>query len=217
MKQNAIYLTVALAAMLFATYVTFPHDDHDKKSPSPTPQAASTASNPAAVATEVMTEHDHANMPAQTQMIEYFPNYHPLVVHFPIVLLIVAALFQVLAFFVYKNEFSFAAFLLLVLGTLSVWLASNTFHAHTANLPEPMNTLFEEHELLAEYTWWLALAALAVKAVSHFYIKRKWWSEAVVMILLVGASITVSIAAHHGAELVHKGGVGPRGEFLESH
>lgn len=217
MRRRAIYLTVALAAVFFATLVTFPHDDHDKKSPSPTPQAANTASNTAAVSSEVMTEHDHANMPDQMKMAEYFPNYHPLVVHFPIVLIIIAALFQVLAFLVYKNEFSFAAFLLLVLGTLSVWLASNTFHAHAANLPEPMNTIFEEHELLADFTWWLALAALAVKAVSHFYLKRKWWSEALVLALLIAASITVSIAGHHGAQLVHMGGVGPKGQFLESH
>ncbi len=150
-------------------------------------------------------------------MIEQFPNYHPLVVHFPIVLLIFAALFQILSFFIYKNEFSFATLLLLLCGTVTVWLSSNTFHAHPANLPAQLSALFEEHELFAKYTWWLSLAALAAKSVSHFLAKRKWWAEAVVVILLVGASITVSIAAHHGAELVHKGGVGPRGEFLESH
>ena len=44
-----------------------------------------------------------------------------------------------------------------------------------------------------------------------------WKSEAVVFVLLVGASVTVSIAGHHGAQLVHMGGVGPQGQYLESH
>lgn len=217
MKPRSVCLIFAMVAMVFAGAVALAHDDHDKKSPSPTPQAESTASNAPAISSGTHSEHDHANMPDQMRMAEYFPNYHPLVVHFPIVLVIAAALFQVLAFFVYKNELSFAALLLLFLGTVTVWLASNTFHAHATNLPEPMNTLFEEHELLADYTWWLAVTALIVKALSHFYLKRKWWSEALVLALLLGASITVSIAGHHGAQLVHMGGVGPKGQFLESH
>lgn len=217
MNQRVIIFATVLMAVVLATIVALAHDDHNKKSPSPTPQIANAASGALAVSSETTSEHDHANMPDQMHMAEYFPNYHPLVVHFPIVLLIVAALFQVLAFFVYKNEFSFASLLLLFLGTITVWLASNTFHAHAANLPEPLKTLFDEHELMADYTWWLALAALIVKAGSHFYLKRKWWSESLVLALLVGASITVSIAGHHGAQLVHMGGVGPKGQFLESH
>ncbi len=150
-------------------------------------------------------------------MVEDFPNYHPLIVHFPVVLLIFAAVFQMLSFVMYRKEFSVATLILLLIGTISVWLASNTFHAHPMNLPEHVSGIFETHELMAKYTWWLALAALAAKGVSHFFVSRKWWSEAAVLILLVGASITVSIAGHHGAQLVHMGGVGPQGKFLESH
>lgn len=210
-----IYLTFAMAFVFSMALTVTAHDDHDKKSPTPTPQAVNGASNAAASPVETKAEHDHANMPNSMNMVEDFPNYHPLVVHFPIVLLIFAGLFQVLAFFVYKNELSFAALLLLFAGTVAVWLSSNTFHAHPMNLPEHVNEIYATHELMAQYTWWLALAALAAKAVSHFYIKRKWWSEAFVLALLIGASITVSIAGHHGAQLVHMGGVGPQGQYLE--
>jgi uncharacterized membrane protein len=179
--------------------------------PSPTPQAANTASSTPAAPLEAKTE------PVPMNMVEDFPNYHPLVVHFPIVLLIFAAVFQVLSFFVYRKEFSFATLILLLIGTISVWLASNMFHAHPMNLPAHVNDIYETHELMAKYTWWLALAALAAKSVSHFFNSRKWWSEAIVLILLIGASITVSIAGHHGAQLVHMGGVGPQGKYLEAH
>lgn len=179
--------------------------------PTPTPQAANTASETTPSAgTETKTEPTPGR-----HITDEFPNYHPLVVHFPIVLLIIAALFQILSFFLYGKEFSMATLILLFVGAVSVWLASNTFHAHPAGMPEDVRRLYEEHELLANYTWWLALAALASKAVSHFFLDRKWWSEAVVLVLLVGASITVSIAGHHGAQLVHIKGVGPQGQYLE--
>jgi uncharacterized membrane protein len=183
----------------------------NNKHPSPAPQAANTASSTPAAPVEAKTEQVPMNM------VEDFPNYHPLVVHFPIVLLIFAAVFQVLSFFVYRKEFSFATLILLLIGTISVWLSSNTFHAHPMNLPEHVSEMYATHELMAKYTWWLALAALAAKGISHFFNSRKWWSEAVVLILLVGASITVSIAGHHGAQLVHMGGVGPQGKYLEAH
>ncbi|MBK9214685.1 MAG: hypothetical protein IPM59_03675 [Chloracidobacterium sp.] len=215
MKLKLIYLTVALAAVFLTALTAVGHDDHDKKSPSPTPQIANTESNSAPPA---RTTNEHANMTmTPMNMVEDFPNYHPLVVHFPIVLLIFAGLFQALAFFVYKKELSFAALLLLFAGTVTVWLASNTFHAHPTNLPEHVNSIYETHELMAEYTWWLSLAALVAKGISHFFLNRKLWSEAVVLILLIGASITVSIVGHHGAQLVHMGGVGPQGKYLESH
>ncbi len=200
---SAILLLTAFAGRISA------HGNNTHPSPSP---SAVNMSSPAA-----LVETKPELMTMQMNMEKDFPNYHPLVVHFPIVLVIFAGLFQVLAFFVYKNELSFATLLVLFAGTVSVWLASNTFHAHPMHLPEPIDAIYETHELMAKYTWWLSLAALAAKALSHFYIKRKWWSEAIVLFLLIGASITVSIAGHHGAQLVHMGGVGPQGKYLESH
>ena len=211
MKINIIRHARLLSVLLFVglTGSLSAHERHD--TPSPTPQAANTASPAPAAPVETKAE------PMPMNMVEDFPNYHPLIVHFPVVLLIFAAVFQMLSFVMYRKEFSVATLILLLIGTISVWLASNTFHAHPMNLPEHVSGIFETHELMAKYTWWLALAALAAKGVSHFFVSRKWWSEAAVLILLVGASITVSIAGHHGAQLVHMGGVGPQGKFLESH
>jgi uncharacterized membrane protein len=211
MKIKHICHTGLLAVVLLGIFAgrLSAHEGHDH--PSPTPQAANTTTSAPAVPIETKPE------PVPMNMVEDFPNYHPLIVHFPIVLLIFAAVFQVLSFFMYRKEFSVGTLILLFIGAVTVWLSSNTFHAHPMNLPEHVSGIFETHELMAKYTWWLALAALAAKCGSHFFNNRKWWSEAIVLALLVGASITVSIAGHHGAELVHMGGVGPRGNFLESH
>lgn len=149
--------------------------------------------------------------------VDVFPNYHPLVVHFPIVLIIMAFVFQLLSFFVYKKEFSVATLILLALGVISAWLASNTFHAHPAELTGSAKEIFETHEQMASFTLWFSLIALLIKIPSHFFMKRKWWMESIATLFLLASVITVSIAGHHGAMLVHIEGIGPKGEHLKSH
>jgi uncharacterized membrane protein len=177
--------------------------------------------------------HSQANMPnaekhadsiMQTQMAEHqqmeavnaFPNYHPLIVHFPIVLLLMAAVFQLLSLFFYKKEFGWTTLILLALGVLSTWLASNAFHAHPGELKGKAAEIFEIHEQMAVYTFWLSLAALIGKLTSQFLLKGKWWMEAAVALLLVASGVTVAIAGHHGAMLVHMEGIGPMGKYLET-
>lgn len=153
----------------------------------------------------------------QMEAVSAFPNYHPLVVHFPIVLLIIATLFQLLSFFVFKKEFSWVAFILLASGTITSWLSSNTFHAETGTLTGVAKEIFETHEQMADLTWWFSLAALLAKIISHFFMNRKMWLEIIASVLLLASAITVSIAGHHGAMLVHMEGIGPMGKYLESY
>ena len=148
--------------------------------------------------------------------VDAFPNYHPLVVHFPIVLLLMAVFFQLLSFFIYKKEFSIATIILLSLGVLSTWLASNIFHAHPAELAGKANEIFETHEQMATLTWWFSLSALIAKIGSHFFLERKWWIESMTAVLLIVSAVGVSIAGHHGSMLVHMEGIGPMGNHLES-
>ena len=197
---RAVLGTMILLA-LFAVSVT------EAQAHTPTPSVSAAPQNPDNTVTEMPPEH----MPLMSD----FANYHPLIVHFPIVLLIFAGVFQSLSFFVYRKELSFAALILILIGVVSVWLASNVFHAHPKDLSERASAMYETHELMAQYTFWLSLFALLAKIVSHFFTSRKWWSEAIVLVCLLGASITVSIAGHHGAQLVHIEGVGPQGKYLE--
>ena len=153
----------------------------------------------------------------QMEAVNAFPNYHPLVVHFPIVLLIMALVFQIISFFYFKKEFSWTTLILLTLGVITAWLASNTFHADTGLLRGRAAEIFAAHERMANFTWWFALAALITKIASHFFLQRKWWIESIVTLLLFGAAIFVSITGHHGAQLVYMQGIGPMGKYLESY
>ncbi len=209
MKKYRWFLTafflVGLAVALYA------HDGQSHSSPTPTPGdrvAPSVSQSP----------HDghHTSAPAEPGVID-FPNYHPLVVHFPIVLLIVATVLQIWSLFGYRRELGLAALVILIAGVISAWVASNVFHAHVTSLPETAVRLFEEHERFAAYTFWFSAAAALCKGISHFLLAGKWWSEAIVVILLLAASGAVSVTGHHGAQLVHIEGIGPKGQFLESH
>jgi uncharacterized membrane protein len=149
--------------------------------------------------------------------IEEFPTLHPLVVHFPIMLIILAAAFQVVSMLVFRREMGWVVVVMAFLGSVGAYLASNVFHPHTTGLTENAQRLLVEHELFAAYSLWLAASGFVLKSVSQFFLERRWWSEAVVTIVLLGAAVAVAWAGHHGAELVHKEGVGPRGNFLEMH
>lgn len=205
--KNAVRKLVVLILLAFATNL-FAHD-HKKVE-----KKDSTNQNSQIVPAQ---EHHHDHAGSDEQEITAFPNYHPLVVHFPIVFLLVAALFQLLSFFIYKREFGMTTFILLTLGAISAWVSSNVFHAHTQELNSPAKEILETHEQMASLTWWFALSALLFKSLSLFYFKRSLWVELLVTVLLIVSSVTVSIAGHHGAMLVHIQGIGPKGKYLESH
>jgi len=199
-----VMLSTAFAGEIFA------HEHHHNKEKDSVAKIISAAQGDS-VMQQKMEQHQ------EMEDINAFPNYHPLIVHFPIVLLLIAALFQLLSFFFYKKEFSVVMLILLTLGVISAWLSSNTFHADTEELTGRAKEIFETHEQMASFTVWFSFIALVIKIVSHFFLKRKWWIETVVALFLAASAVTVSIAGHHGAMLVHMEGIGPQGKFLESH
>lgn len=148
--------------------------------------------------------------------VEEFPTLHPLVVHFPIMLLLLAAVLQIIALFVFKREIGWVVLAMALVGIIGAYLSSKVFHPHTTGLDEHAQRLLIEHEWYASLTLWLGIAGTLAKAVSTFF-QRPWWGEAVSVAILLAAATAVSIAGHHGAELVHKEGIGPRGDFLELH
>ncbi len=211
------FVSILFAGVLWLCVPSvYAHEAHNKN-------AANTNAN-----AEVAQPTDASGQPAPTPpadvsaistaaQIDEFPTLHPLVVHFPIMLIILAAAFQLVSIAVFRREMGWVVVVLAFLGSVGAYLSSNVFHPHTTGLTETAQRLLVEHELYAAYTLWLGAAGFILKVISQFLLSRRWWSEAVVTFVLLGAAIAVALAGHHGAELVHKEGVGPRGNFLEVH
>lgn len=146
-----------------------------------------------------------------------FSTLHPLVVHFPIVLLIIAALLQIVGLFYSKNNWDYITLFLLIGGTVGAYLSGSFFHPHTEGLSASAAEILERHELFASLTLFSSIAALLLKGAGMFIFKsKKRVFEIVTALVLLFSAVSVSVAGHWGAYLTHIEGVGPQGKYIDN-
>ncbi len=145
---------------------------------------------------------------------------HPIIIHFPIALLLVAPLFVLLAIAWprHARAFSLSAFVLLVLGTAGAFVAVATGEAaaELATRTEAINAAIERHSSLAETArnvfavlTVLYAGVLALPLVVRKLSTRGWVAamNAVMLVLLLAGGLVLANAGHQGGLLVHKYGV----------
>ncbi len=144
---------------------------------------------------------------------------HPLIVHFPIALLLVAPLFVLLGIVLRRSRlFLWAALLLMAIGTTATFFAVSTGEAagKLADRTPQINTVLEQHENLAEttravFTALTAIFAAIVVAPTAFRRLQGQMFRVVlplVFLLCYGAGVLVlANTAHNGGRLVHELGV----------
>lgn len=155
---------------------------------------------------------DTAPMPAP---LSDYPTYHPMVVHMPIVLLLLAALLQFVVLIKPSSPLSWLTFLIAFSGTAGAYVAGTLVHPHTDGLSDAAQLALETHETYADYTVWLGLAGTLLKGMTLW--RPLKWLEGITAIALVGAGIAVGLAGHQGGALTYLYGIGPRGAYLEQH
>lgn len=146
-----------------------------------------------------------------------FPHIHPLIVHFPIMLLMIAAAMQFVNILFRKKELNWAVTILVLVGFVTAYASSHWSHPHTSGLSAHAELVLEQHDKYADYTIYLAGLGLLAQLLSVLVFRGKRWSLAVAAVILIGAGYAVSMAGHYGAQLVHIEGVGPQGKYLEQH
>ena len=131
-------------------------------------------------------------------------HIHPMSVHFPIALIMLGFLAEVLSL-IYKDQLWLkkAAFYLLLLGTVSAVTAFLTGEFLTDELKGEAAELKENHEVFAKITMYVMIAASLLKL--YFVYKKLEESSAkwIVFFLYAIAFISVGITGYLGGSLVY--------------
>lgn len=148
---------------------------------------------------------------------------HPAVSHFPIVLLVIAPLFLLLALFREERKATFLslAFWFMVAGTVGIYLAAATGDAARDVAPRTATVVkaIEDHESAGSAiraTFSVLTCLLAVLLYGPRLSKRvlppssEKALTAVLLVLAIAAFVPLSNAAHTGGRLVHSLGVHAR-------
>ena len=137
---------------------------------------------------------------------------HPLVVHFPIVLLTLAAFCDAIALIASREQFRWTGFLLLVLGTVGALVAALTGDAakHGAGRIPGIRDALERHEDLATVLIWSAVVLTLGRA--HFVLKKRFEGavRAVFLVLSLAVAALALASGYTGGKMVYEYGAGTR-------
>lgn len=135
------------------------------------------------------------------------PNPHPIVVHFPIALFIVAVACELLAYFFRSQALRTAALINGATAAVFAFVAVVTgLMAKTLVTGGPASFVLESHETMGYLVLATSLAFAALKLYGYLKQTDRFLTSAIA-IGLVGLVFTL-VAAHEGGELVYKYGVG---------
>ncbi|RDI41929.1 DUF2231 domain-containing protein [Falsibacillus pallidus] len=129
---------------------------------------------------------------------------HPLLVHFPIALLIFGTIAQIIA--VWKKDFFHkAAFYLLgagfLTGLFSYWTGDGAEHFAHQHWGRGVSPLIHTHETYALITLILFGIALAIRVLEKF--KPFKMAMALVIILCLAGTTTLALTGHYGGKIVY--------------
>ncbi len=211
--KNPKLLIPLIVLLIFNLQTSYAHDDHKKKDQD---RAAMDTTEVNAIQEELddHSTHSHDDQGGITASLDDFPHLHPLIVHFPIVLLVMAVALQLANVIFQKPVLDWVVTAFLFLGFVGAYLSTSLVHPHTNGLETKAALVLQEHDIWAYRTVYLAGAALTVQLLAQFKWKMRWMKIAVFVVVLL-AGVSVSITGHYGAQLVHIEGVGPQGKFLE--
>ncbi len=143
---------------------------------------------------------------------DWAPNLHALIVHFPIAILFVAVLIDILGLLLRRKPFwRRAAVLLYVLGGVAVFVTYLTGEqaADSVFLPTEADQFLTEHSDLGHWTFWFFGVYAIVRLIVFLTgLSKRLLVHLLMMLIAAGGLFLVYSTAEHGAELVFRFGVG---------
>jgi len=142
---------------------------------------------------------------------DWAPNIHPLVIHFPVALLVVAVFLDGTSFFLLKHLLSKSSLILYVLGTAGAIAAFITgkIAVKTVNPPLQAELTVGQHADWALYTMIFFILYTVARIISdlHFKIEKRS-ARAFFFVLALAGLFLLARTGDMGAKLVFKYGVG---------
>ena len=135
--------------------------------------------------------------------VQHLQNIHPLLVHFPIAVLVGAALFYFLSWIFRNQTFGTTAFLLLILGTLAAGAAVGTgLYAEEGVMVSRSvrEHLLELHETLMLITLGLSIVLSVWALIARPFPKKGKWIFLLLFLVLLGI---MAVGADYGARMVY--------------
>ena len=149
--------------------------------------------------------------------MEFLGELHPIVVHFPIALLIVYSLFETIAVFTKKNFLFKSAYLLLILGiigsitsVLTGNQAEDLIEVSKLTASYTPSQLIDEHEEYATITLWYFTGVLVFR--TYLIIKKKMDTKYKFLLpfaAVVGCYFLYQ-TGNYGGRIVHEYGIGSK-------
>lgn len=139
--------------------------------------------------------------------------FHPLSVHFPITSLALAFIFKLIALKFKREVWSLGGTVLLLLGTLGIWIAIYTGELADGIVSRKIcdPTVLKDHQNQAFLTAWLFSAALAIETLGFFiksyFTKKKLFNMLILVLMGLGTFYLFSVG-HLGAKLVYEQAAG---------
>ena len=137
-------------------------------------------------------------------------HFHPMIVHFPVALIMIGFLADVFSLFFNKKEpcLSKLGFYLMILGTLGACAAYFTGEFFTRELTGEAGALKERHEIFAKITMFVMLAASLVRIYMVWKKKSNSGLKWLVFFLYLIATCTVGFTGLLGGTLVYNHMIG---------
>ena len=135
---------------------------------------------------------------------------HPMVVHFPIALLIVGFISELIGLIFKKEFFSRTGFYLLILGSIGVIAAFYSGRSAGEGITEVgmLKQALETHEDAAELALWIVAAAALLRIVLVLLKKYKGALQYLsIFVFLIGV-LAIARTGYYGGELVFKHAAG---------
>lgn len=138
--------------------------------------------------------------------------FHPLSVHFPIALLVVAFLFKIVSLRYSREVWERGGTILLILGVITLWVAIFTGDLADGIVARKLcdPTILKDHENMAWTTAWLFTVGLGVELLRQlkYPIFNSLLFRLLMILLLAIGNGTLAYTGHLGATLVYQQAAG---------